>query len=167
MSQLRPVPCLVLPDKRECVRMVGRPKMKFPHFTSEEKEAMKSFILHGPLKGEWELEVRLPATLPEWVKNEPEEFVKMWMTVTAKRIDAVCEEKNGIHIIEAKKRLMASGIGQLLVYRSMYTQYFQPKKPIYLWLIAAHDDPDIRNICKEYGINVWTLDKEGRFRLNM
>ena len=147
--------------------MAVKPKYKFPHFTSEEEEAMKAFILHGPLKGEWELEVRLPAALPEWVQNQPEAFARMWMTVTAKRIDAVCKAEHAIHIIEAKKRLMASGIGQLLVYRSMYVNYLQPKKPVYLWLIAKYDDQDIRKICNEYGINPWTMDVEGKYRLNM
>ena len=140
--------------------MGNRKTLRFPHFTSEEEKALRLFIEKGPVKGEWALEVRLPSTLPDWVKNEPEDFARMWEFLTSKRIDAVCTNEHGIHIVEAKKRLMSSGIGQLLVYRSMYINYYQPKKPVYLWLVAYHNDPDIRNIAGEYGINVWTVDKD-------
>jgi len=133
---------------------------RFPHYTKEEAEVMEAFLKAKVLEGaRWQFDVKLPVELPEGIKKAPEPYRRMWEVLTAKRIDAVAEMHDFIHIIEVKKRLLPSGIGQLFTYKSLYQKLFKPRKPIKLWMIAKYDDPAVRNICEELGINTWVIEK--------
>lgn len=81
----------------------------------------------------------------------------MWEALTAKRIDAVAETDTFIHIIEVKRVMLPSGIGQLLLYSYLYNEQFKPTKNIKLWLIAKYPDPDVIHVCKQMGIQTWVM----------
>ena len=132
-------------------------RIRFPHYTEEERRALEEFMKAGILHGVWSFEVRLKSRISEFAKELPENWRRMWETVTAKRIDAVCEEPDRINIIEVKRRLMSSGIGQLITYEKMYKEQFKPTKPIQLWMVAWENDPDVAKVCADMGIKTWTV----------
>ena len=134
-------------------------RVKFPHFTLEEAEVLEKFQEAGVLSGKWSYDVRLESKKVPAMEGEPEYIKKMWKAVTAKRIDAVCEDENFIHIIEVKRYMQASGIGQLLLYSHMYAEQFKPFKRIKLWLIAYYPDADVVEFCEQMGIKTWTVVK--------
>jgi len=134
-------------------------KKKFPHFTLEEAEVAELFEKIGPLKGKWQYEVRLTSKKARWVENEPEWIKKMWEKITAKRIDMVCERESDVNLVEVKRYLLPSGIGQLLLYAHMYNEQFKPQKPVKLWYVAYYGDPDVEEFAKSIGINVWVLNR--------
>lgn len=135
------------------------PRVKFPHFTPEEAEVLEAFMRAKIIDGKWSFDIRLPSQKGKLKGIHPDWVIQMWNKVTAKRIDALCETADSIHIIEVKRYLMASGIGQLIVYKYLYEKYYKPEKPIQLWLIAMYDDPDVREVCGVLGIRVWTIYK--------
>jgi len=131
--------------------------VRFPHFTLEEAKVLDEFQKRKILVGKWSYDVRLkskksklPGDVSDWVQ-------RMWESVTAKRIDAVCETENKIHLIEVKRYMLASGVGQLLVYMYMYQEQFKPFKPLQLWYVCFYSDPDIVEICRKLGIKTWSI----------
>ena len=132
-------------------------KIKFPHATSEEREALQKFIDAGIIHGIWTFELRLPSRKAKIAEKAAEPFRIMWEKLTAKRIDAVCEAADAIYLIEVKRYLLPSGIGQLLVYAYMYNEIYKPKKPIKLYYVAYYNDPDVAEVCKNMGIKVFTV----------
>ena len=130
----------------------------FPHFTPAEAEVLQAFQQQNILDGKWSYDVRLKTELPERFKYEPENYRKMWEALLANRIDALCETKGAIHIIEVKKYLHPSGIGQLLNYRRMYIEQFKPKKAVEMWLIAKYPNIETVETCSRYGIRTWTME---------
>jgi hypothetical protein len=60
-----------------------------------------------------------------------------------------------VALIEAKRKIDCSAIGQLLVYRTFFIQDWPSAKVAQLWIVASEDDDFIRLACAELGINVW------------
>jgi len=132
------------------------PKVRFPHFTLEEAKVLEEFMRSGILDGKWSFDVRLKSKKAEAVKIEDEMMRVMWEALTAKRIDAVCETPVDVNIIEVKRVMLPSGIGQLMVYAYMYNEQFKPKKPVKLWYVTWYNDPDVEHIANQLGIKTWS-----------
>ena len=110
----------------------------------------------GLLDGKWSFDVKLTSKKFENAKIDDDLMRVIWKNLTAKRIDAVCETAEDINIIEVKRVMLASGIGQLMLYAYMYNQQFKPQKPIKLWYVTYYNDPDIEEYCKLIGIKTWS-----------
>jgi len=136
---------------------MGRINIKFPHATSEEREALLKFIESGKIHGIWTFELRLPSRKAKLSVELPMPIQQMWEKLTAKRIDAVCYANDAIYLIEVKRYLLPSGIGQLLVYAYMYNEIYKPDKPVKLYYVAYYNDPDVEHVCKQMGIKVFTV----------
>lgn len=133
------------------------PKAKFPHFTPEEAKVLEEFQRAGILRGKWSYDVRLESLRAEKVYIEDPTMRAMWKALTAKRIDAVCETDTDINIIEVKRAMLASGVGQLFLYAYMYNRQFKPQKPVKLWYVCYYHDPDIVEFCRLHGIRTWWM----------
>ena len=132
------------------------PKRRFPHFTLEEAEVLEEFMKSGLLEGKWSFDVKLVSKKFENAKIDDELMKVIWKNLTAKRIDAICETAEDINIIEVKRVMLASGIGQLMLYAYMYNQQFKPQKPVKLWYVTYYNDPDIEEYCRLIGVKTWS-----------
>jgi len=137
---------------------MGRRIIKFPHATSEEREALEKFLNAGLIHGIWTFELRLPSRKAKLSVEMPLPFKQMWEKLTAKRIDAVCYADDAIYLIEVKRYLLPSGIGQLLVYAYMFNEIYKPQKPVKLWYVAYYNDPDVECVCRQLGIKVYYVE---------
>jgi hypothetical protein len=76
--------------------------------------------------------------------------------VGAKWADALVETENTIYLVEAKVTKASVAIGQLLYYRKLLPMSpwypLLPRKPIKLFLLLAVDDPTLRRLAEEDGI---------------
>ena len=133
--------------------------LPFPRFTEEENIVAKKFIEEVNIDGEYWFDVRLTSTKARYVDNLPKPLQKMWEEVTAKRIDMVILTKNVVHIVEIKRYMLSSGIGQLLLYRDMFIDEYQPDSPVELWYAVYYWDPDVMKLCKKLGIKTWSYIK--------
>lgn len=131
--------------------------IKFPHYTSEEEFIAKQFILSGTLKGEWYADVKLKSRKANWIHDYKEPWRSMWEALTAKRIDLLCINPKAIYIIEVKRYMLSSGIGQLITYRNMFLEEYRPDVPVYLYYVTYYHDPDIVALAKKLGIYTWWM----------
>ena len=134
---------------------MARPK--FPHFTLEEARTLELFQATGILIGKWSYDVRLTSKRATDCPFEEDWACRMWKALTAKRIDAVCERESDINIIEVKRYMLPSGVGQLLLYSYMYADEFKPNKPVKLWYVTYYSDPDVEDLCRKLGIKTWSV----------
>ena len=129
--------------------------LRFKHFTLDEKEIAEKFIKKHQQFFNWRFDVRLKSKKSELVEIEDETLRLMWENLTAKRIDMLFEDARYIYIAEVKRVMLASGIGQLLLYERMYKEQFRPSKPVKLYYIVKYPDPDVDQFCKDLNILTW------------
>ena len=133
--------------------------LPFPRYTGEEDIVAKEFIYSNKIDGEYYFDVKLTSKKAKFLDNAPPDFRYMWQQITAKRIDLVILTKNIIYIIEFKRYMLSSGIGQLLTYYHMFIKEYQPEGKIELIYATYYPDPDIVDIAKEYNIKTWSVVK--------
>ena len=135
---------------------LGRARLpRFPHFTPEEAAVLWGFIKSGELKGKWAFDVRLFGKYAYKLAERGDYFSVREALLLAKRIDALVDDRGALHIIEVKRRLLHSAIGQLLTYKNMLVEQWQPSKPVELWAVYAIPDPDVEDICRRMGIKTY------------
>ena len=132
-------------------------RIKFPHFTQEEALVLEKFQKEAAPQGKWSYDVRLKSKKADLAKIEDPTLKAYWEKVTAKRIDAIVETASQINIIEVKRYMLASGIGQLLTYAYMYAEQYKPQKPVQLWYVTYYSDPDIEELAPKFGIKTWSV----------
>jgi hypothetical protein len=126
---------------------------KYPHLIGEDIEVWNRFILKYPDKFytvDYDVKVGLGAdTTPI-----PDEVSKQyWATLTKKRIDVVAWKDNSVTIIEVKKRVSLSTLGQILGYKFLYLRE-HPEIPVVSTLIVCSSiNQDDIDVLKHYGIN--------------
>lgn len=74
--------------------------------------------------------------------------------VTAKRIDALCELKNEIWIVEVASRPGLRATGQLLTYQALWLDDVKIVKPLKMVLVANSCDEDLRRALEINGVLV-------------
>jgi len=134
---------------------MARPKFK--HFQAGEVAAVERFQAKGYLVGEYRFDVPLRT-----ITKEQEMLVipverASYLYRSSKKIDLVVETWAAIWIIEVKWKVRPSAVGQLIVYRDMYKELFQPAKPIKLGIIAALDDISTRKVAEKMGFTIWIV----------
>lgn len=133
------------------------PSRQFTHLKPDEKEVMKRFLARRILEGKYTYDVHLyppKEDLPEWMTEEEK---KHWLELTAKRIDAVCERKDDIWILEVTPRINKAAVGGVLTYRDLYIEQFKPGKPVKMAIVTGVHDPAYDSICHKLGIIVWVV----------
>jgi len=129
-----------------------------------EREIINQFIQSIRLDGYIRKEYAFPSRNYCPKNKETDEITKRLGKIVSKRCDLVIERENEIEFIEAKTKLNASAVGQLLLYKDLYyhkckLEGKQPKKVI-LTAIFGVSDQDVVVLCQRYGIralNVWKL----------
>ena len=107
--------------------------------------------------GEWSYDVPLKVRetpLPPYMTDNEN---LLWQRITAKRIDAVCERKNVIYIIEIKDRLRPSALGQVLTYLTLYAEQFAPDKNLQGVILTEYTDLDMLHVCDVHNVKVWVV----------
>lgn len=131
----------------------------FPRYTAEEDQVARSFIKEMKWKGDYYFDVHLTSRKAAFVFNMPAPLRAMWESVTAKRIDMLVISEDLIRIVEFKRYMLSSGIGQLLVYDKMFREEYRPNVPIELWYACWYYDPDVIEVAKGLNINTWSYLK--------
>ena len=132
-------------------------KPKYPHMRQWEAEIMDKYHNDVGMVGDWSYDVPLKVRQTPVPSYMTDNESLLWQRITAKRIDAVCERKNIIYIIEIKDRLRPSAIGQVLTYLVLYDEQFAPKKPLQGVVLTEYTDPDMLHVASHYNIEVWVV----------
>lgn len=132
-------------------------KPKYPHMRQWEAEIMQKYHNKVGMVGEWSYDIPLKVRETPIPSYMTENEALLWQKITSKRIDAVCERKNIIYIIEIKDRLRPSAIGQVLTYLILYQEQFAPEKPLQGVILTEFTDPDMMHVADHYKIKVWKI----------
>lgn len=135
-------------------------KYKFPHYTPHEALVLGHFIDRKLLVGDYSFSVKLRSHMPDIPTDVPESVREDFRHLLAKRIDAVCKRADAIWILEIKRRLFASAIGELMMYSLLYKDEFKPNLPIKLACVAGVDDKATHWAMDQLGINVWITNED-------
>lgn len=133
------------------------PKPKYPHMRQWEEQIMETFHTKKLLNAKWTYDVPLKIRETPTPQYMSENERQLWKRLTSKRIDAVGETPYQIYVCEIKDRLRPSAVGQALTYKTLYTEQFEPTKPVIPAIITTFGDPDMQHVCDEYGIKVWII----------
>lgn len=79
---------------------------------------------------------------------------RMFYDVTAKRIDALCELKNEVWIVEVASRPGLRATGQLLTYQALWLDDVKILKPVKMVLVSNSIDEDLRRALEINGVLV-------------
>lgn len=83
---------------------------------------------------------------------EDENLRLMWLMNTQKRADVIIQRRNHIDIIELRHAATANAVGRLLQYRMLYLRDPVLGKPVVMTLVTNLEDPELRDLCKQYSI---------------
>ena len=125
---------------------------KYPHMFPLDKIVWNKFL--AKYSGQY-LNFKYDVTCGMTSENMPdwnESTIKDKEILSKLRIDAVGETPGFFDIIEVKPRGNMSGIGQLLTYQNHYIKEYQPTKPTRKILVCEEIDPNIIELCNQYGI---------------
>jgi len=138
--------------KETAIAMADR--IRFRHYKPDELKIAKDFIRWFVLKGTYyfdyylmtkEAHKILELHAPPMLKD-----IVPWLS----RIDCVVFKGKDVFIIEFKDRLRKSGIGELVSYKQLYREQYQPTGPLHLWYVVRHDDESLHSTCNALGIAV-------------
>jgi len=132
-------------------------KPKYPHMRIWEEQIMTQFHDKDILDATWTYDVPLKVRKGDFPTLMSENEKNLWNRLTSKRIDAVAETPDTIYVIEIKDRLRPSAVGQALTYKTLYTEQFNPTKPVTAAIIARYGDPDMQHVCDTYQIKTWVI----------
>ena len=122
-----------------------------------EEQIMTQFHDKDILDATWTYDVPLKVRKGDFPTLMSENEKNLWNRLTSKRIDAVAETPDTIYVIEIKDRLRPSAVGQALTYKTLYTEQFNPTKPVTAAIIARYGDPDMQHVCDTYQIKTWVI----------
>ncbi|GAH88516.1 unnamed protein product [marine sediment metagenome] len=80
-------------------------------------------------------------------------MLTMWKKSFGKRIDAVGEMRNTVHIIEVTEQAFLRSLGQILVYAELWRVDPPIKKPFLPYIVCRTIDEDVLWTCQAYGVN--------------
>jgi hypothetical protein len=80
-----------------------------------------------------------------------------WQSLTQKRIDAIGFRGTETWLIEVKKTLNMSLIGQLDIYSILLLRDYPPEGPFFRAAIVGDVDPDVGPIAQERGIMIFRV----------
>ena len=130
----------------------------FPHFQIAEARILYDFICSDKIVGTWYFDVKLLSEKAKKLLESENPFMLSQANLYMKRIDAVCINSIAHNIIEVKKKLLSSAIGQLLTYEKLYREQYKPTKSIRLVVVYAFRDEDVEKTCKEYNIKCYWVN---------
>jgi len=129
-------------------------KPSYPHFKPIETQLAKKFMIRYPIIGNYIFDFRLPIDVPEDWERHPEPIRKMLISLKQRRIDLVIETRDFDYLIEFEPRLSATGLGQLLLYKEIYTTKVRPGRSVKLIAACFEFDQTTKEIAEKFGIEV-------------
>lgn len=128
------------------------------HLNPAENRLAQFVIQADPFKATgYKFDEHLGEGIPQ-DPNWPPYIQTMARTLTQRRVDMIAFSAAGDWIIELKERGSAAAIGQLLVYKNLYTAKYPQRKIAGLVLVAPYMGYDLESTIQAAGILVITAE---------
>lgn len=130
---------------------------KYPHMGKEDIAVWERYIASYP--NEFDsvaYDVKVGVGHPPR-PDMPDEYKKMQLDLSKKRIDVVGINRRGHAIIEVKPYASLSAVGQVQVYAQLYQREMRPRGRLRKLIICKQYDADIIDYCNNNEIEVATI----------
>jgi len=87
--------------------------------------------------------------------NYDDKLRGMWKYLGSKRADVIAETKKEIWIIEVTDEMAVKGLGQLMMYKSLWLEDPKNTKPVKMVLVCGWADPDVVASMQAYGVQIY------------
>jgi len=132
---------------------------RFPHFLLLERQLAYEFLKRQILTGRVAFDVPVDTEYSRMLEETGDYFLVRQAYLLKKRIDMLFDTDTALWIIEIKKMIRASAMGQVLVYKKLLRETYKlPRKKIRLGVLAAQDDPTVRRILNSQKIETWVIE---------
>jgi len=142
-------------NQQTCLAIAER--IKYRHYKPDELEIAKDFIRGCYLPGKYFFDVYLMTkTAEEIFKTGGPPMLKdlvPWLY----RIDAVCYKARTVYILEIKERLRPSGVGELIVYKQLFREQYEPDKELVLGYVVRRDEETLHSTLSKEQIRLWVV----------
>lgn len=137
-------------------RFVYGPLSKYPHMKPEDVAVWNKYIASHPNQFErCDYDVLCGDGAPVRAED-PEEIQRMHTIISSRKIDVVAYRDEVHYVIEVKPIATMSALGQILTYKSLYTQDNPEARIIVPMVVCGEIQPDIVHLFIEHGIVVAT-----------
>lgn len=124
---------------------------KYPHLLPADVALWERWLdKHGDFFAAVEYDVHVGGEVVRW-SEWSDKFYAMATTLEAKRIDVVGHKPGEIWIVEVKPEAGVSAIGQLVSYRILYVEKFQPATEPVCCLVTNYLTLDMRFLLDRLG----------------
>ena len=122
------------------------------HLRASERDLFRAFLASNPLPdASYDFDFRLGQGIPPdpaW----PPWLADMALALTQRRADVLATTPSAYWILEIKDRAGPDAIGQLLLYRALFLNEYQPELPVRLGIIAPRLGFDLQPVLDEFDI---------------
>lgn len=123
-----------------------------PHMSTEDEQiwkVAKPDLTKGALGIYYDVGLGGQTIVPP---DTPPNLAGMWLRNTQKRVDVLLEFKAAWHIIELRHNASATAFGRIMQYRKLWEADPPDKRPVMLTIVTNRYDPDLEEMCKDFGI---------------
>jgi len=139
-------------------RKVAR-EIVYRHYKPIELKIARQFIRECILPGTYYFDVYLLTPEAEqFMARYPPHYWRMAIPYLMK-IDAVCYQPEAAWILEFKEELRPSAIGQLITYKDLFTEQYNPEQPVSLMAVVIQDKPALHYTLQRNLIQLKVLTK--------
>ncbi len=126
---------------------------KYPHLLGEDIPVWNRFISKYPDRFDT-VDYDILVGKGGDTSNIPDDnSKKQWVQLTRKRIDVIGYKNGFPTIIEVKKRVSLSTLGQVLGYRFLYLAEHPELPSVKIFIICSSIDQDDKDILNYYGVD--------------
>ena len=130
---------------------------KYPHLMPNEIPLWERFLaIWGKNFEGFEYDVRVGRGVDPGPGYE-EQWRRLAIELTKKRIDAVGRRDGIVYIFEVKPQAGLSALGQLLSYRILYRETFQYRGPLRLAVVTDRLNDDERLVYRRYLVEIYEV----------
>jgi len=130
---------------------------RYPHMAPRDVEVWTAFLAdHNAEYSGFSYDVALGGVVIEAPGLDAGD-VAAWRHNTALRIDAVGYRQSEVLIIEVKPGAYVSAVGAVVCYASVAIRDGVFDLPVRMGIVCAYMQIDVRSVCAQLGIEVWTV----------
>lgn len=130
---------------------------KYPHMFPEDIAIWERFLKvykDDFLGFDYDVKVGSVPDFPDGLDNS---IYKAGNILWKKRIDAVGYKKDGIYIIEVKPNAGMSALGQIITYRQLYIEEFNPNDKVFGAIVTDKPDLDLKRVADPQLIYIYAV----------
>ena len=137
------------------------PRRRYPHLLKQDAALWGQYLkLHKDEYSHFDYDVRVGLGRDPG-SEQPENWRKMGLDLSMRRIDVVGYTNIDIRIIEVTQSAGITALGQVMAYPILYRSTYFPDLPLSVLLVAREIQSDMEPVFQALGISFIVIEAEG------